>query len=344
MRIARGMFKLASISPKVVCCQMLLFAALIGVINLVVSLIVPVYNESGGIERFILAAKEVLDRLDLLYEIVVVNDGSTDDTLPKLIRLIDCHRELRVIELSRNFGKEAALTAGLDSATGAAVIPMDADFQHPPTLIPLLIERWRQGFDVVLCRRSSRSTDHWFQRWCSRHFYRLHNAIAELEVPPDVGDFRLLDRRVVDAIRLLPERRRFMKGIFAWVGFRTSMVEFEAGTRYSGKSHFSGWSLFNLALEGITSFSIRPLRIWTYVGGLVSIVAVFYSIILVINTLRFGTDLPGYPSLFCAILFLGGVQLIGIGVLGEYIGGIYSEVKQRPVYLVRDRYGFNSKV
>ena len=319
-------------------------STLVGAANLEISLIVPAHNESENIEQFILVAKAVLDRIGVPYEIVVVNDGSTDDTLLKLLRLINSHKELRVIELSRNFGKEAALTAGLDAASGHAVIPMDADLQHPPTLIPLLIERWRQGFDVVLCRRSSRSTDHWLQGWFSRLFYKVHNAVAELEMPPDVGDFRLLDRKVVDAIRMLPERRRFMKGIFAWVGFRTAIVEFEAEPRYSGKSRFNGWRLFNLALEGVTSFSTMPLRIWTYVGGLVSIVAIGYATTLVVNTLIFGTDLPGYPSLFCAILFLGGVQLIGIGVLGEYIGRIYSEVKQRPLYLVRGRHGYDPDV
>lgn len=306
-----------------------------------ISLVVPAYNESGNIEQFLLAAKEVLELTSLSYEIVVVNDGSTDDTLAQLMRLIGNHPELRIVDLSRNFGKEAALTAGLDAATGRAVIPMDADLQHPPKLIPLLIERWQQGFDVVLCRRASRDTDHWFQRWVSRLFYRVHNAVAELDIPADVGDFRLLDRRVVEALRLLPERRRFMKGIFAWVGFRTAVVEFEADARYSGKSHFSGWRLWNFALEGITSFSTVPLRIWTYVGGVVSLAAIGYATKVVISTIVSGTDLPGYPSLFCAILFLGGVQLIGIGVLGEYIGRIYSEVKQRPIYLVRSRHGFS---
>lgn len=305
-----------------------------------ISLVVPAYNESGNVKQFLDAAKEALGTTGMSYEIVVVNDGSTDDTLPRLMQLIGGNPELRIIDLSRNFGKEAALTAGMDAAIGRAVIPMDADLQHPPKLIPLLIERWQQGFDVVLCRRASRDTDHWLQRWVSRLFYRVHNAVSELDIPQDVGDFRLLDRKVVEALRLLPERRRFMKGIFAWVGFRTSVIEFEADERHTGESNFSGWHLWNLALEGITSFSTVPLRIWTYVGGVVSIAAIGYATKVVVSTIISGSDLPGYPSLFCAILFLGGVQLIGIGVLGEYIGRIYSEVKQRPIYLVRSRHGF----
>jgi glycosyltransferase involved in cell wall biosynthesis len=217
---------------------------------------------------------------------------------------------------------------------------MDADLQHPPELIPLLIERWQRGFDVVLCRRASRETDNWLLRHISTLFYRVINAVSDLEIPQDVGDFRLLDRKVVEALKLMPERRRFMKGIFAWVGFRTTIVDFEAQARFSGKSRFSGWKLWNLALEGITSFSTVPLRIWTYIGGIVALSAISYATQVVITTIVYGTDLPGYPSLFCAILFLGGVQLIGIGILGEYVGRIYNEVKLRPIYLVRSRHGF----
>ncbi|QTN30477.1 glycosyltransferase family 2 protein [Rhodoferax sp. AJA081-3] len=304
------------------------------------SLVVPAYNESENISQFLNAVKVVLQPTGLSYEIIMVNDGSRDDTLAILVEAVSENAHLRVIDLTRNFGKEAALTAGLDAATGNAVIPMDADLQHPPELIPQLIHHWREGYDVVLCRRASRNTDHWLQRWFSNFFYKVHNAVSDHAIPPDVGDFRLLDKKVVAALRLLPERRRFMKGIFSWVGFRSTVVEFEANERYAGKSSFSGWKLWNFALEGITSFSTLPLRIWTYVGGLVSIFAIGYAIKVVISTLVSGTDLPGYPSLFCAILFLGGVQLIGIGVLGEYIGRIYSEVKQRPIYLVRSRFGF----
>ena len=317
------------------------FPTILGVSGLDISLVVPAYNESGNIRQFLQATGEVLLSTGMSFEIIVINDGSTDDTLAQLMQILGNLPELRVIDLSRNFGKEAALSAGIDAATGCAVIPMDADLQHPPRLIPLLIERWQEGYDVVLCRRASRDTDHWLQRWVSRLFYRVQNSVAEIDIPQNVGDFRLLDRKVVNALRLLPERRRFMKGIFAWVGFRTVVVEFEADARYSGKSHFGGWRLWNFALEGITSFSTVPLRIWTYLGGAVSLSAIIYAFKVVISTIVSGTDLPGYPSLFCAILFLGGVQLIGIGVLGEYIGRIYSEVKQRPIYLIRSRHGFS---
>lgn len=307
-----------------------------------ISLVVPVYNEAGNIRQFLNAIERVLQSTGLSYEVIMVNDGSLDNTLPVLIDAASENLHLKVIDLSRNFGKEAALTAGLDAATGDAVIPMDADLQHPPELIPQLIHRWREGYDIVLCRRASRDTDHWLQRWFSRFFYRVHNAVAENAIPTDVGDFRLMDKKVVAALRLLPERRRFMKGIFSWVGFRSTVVEFEASERFAGQSSFSGWKLWNFALEGITSFSTVPLRVWTYMGSVVSIVAIGYAAKVVVSTLVSGTDLPGYPSLFCAILFLGGVQLIGIGVLGEYIGRIYSEVKQRPIYIVRSRIGFAS--
>ncbi len=307
-----------------------------------ISLVVPAYNESESIKKFLETAVSVLLTTGMSYEIIIVNDGSKDNTLEILLNECNSYECLSIIDLSRNFGKEAALVAGLDAATGKAVIPMDADLQHPPELIPELIRQWQRGYDVVMCRRSSRSTDHWLQRWFASLFYRVHNALAEHSIPEDVGDFRLLDRKVVQALRLLPERRRFMKGIFAWVGFHSTIIEFDVEPRYAGKSSFSGWKLWNLALEGITSFSTVPLRIWTYVGGLVSLIALAYATKVVITTIVSGTDLPGYPSLLSAILFLGGIQLIGIGILGEYIGRIYSEVKQRPVYLVRSRHGFSS--
>lgn len=304
------------------------------------SLVVPAHNEAGSIRPFLAEVARVLDPLGLDYEIIVVNDGSTDATLAQLLAALADTPRLRVIDLSRNFGKEAALTAGLDAAAGRAVVPMDADLQHPPEVIPQLLARWREGHDVVLCRRRSRETDHPLHRWFARSFYRAHNLLAEQAIPEDVGDFRLMDQRVVQALRLLPERRRFMKGIMSWVGFRTTVVDFEVAPRHAGRSRFSGWRLWNFALEGITSFSTVPLRVWTYMGLAVSAVALAYAAWVVVKTLVAGTDLPGYPSLFAAILFLGGIQLIGIGVLGEYIGRIYHEVKQRPVYLVRSRHGF----
>ncbi len=305
-----------------------------------ISLIVPCYNEVHNVSAFHQAVLKSLKSCACKYEIVYVNDGSQDGTLAKLLAIVEQDTAVRVVDLSRNFGKEAALTAGLDLAVGDVVIPIDADLQHPPELIPKLLDTWREGYDVVAARRASRQTDHPLQRWLARRFYRMHNRLSDTPIPEDVGDFRLMDRRVVEALRRLPETRRFMKGIFSWVGFRTTTIDFEAAPRHAGKSRFNGWKLWNFALEGITSFSTVPLRVWTYLGGAISLLAFAYAIWIIARTLIHGTDLPGYPSLFTAILLLGGVQLIGIGVLGEYVGRIYSEVTQRPVYLVRQRYGY----
>lgn len=307
------------------------------------SLVVPCFNEDANLLAFYQAVTQVLVSHVSDYEIIFVNDGSSDASLDRLIELARDDAHVRVLDLSRNFGKEAALTAGLDVATGDAVIPIDADLQHPPALIPELISHWQQGFDVVLARRRSRKTDNPLQRFFAHAFYRVHNLLSDTPIPEDVGDFRLMDRRVLESIRCLPESRRFMKGIFAWVGFHTTIIEFDPVPRSTGKSRFNSWKLWNLALEGITSFSTIPLRAWTYIGGLISLLALISAILIVAKTVMFGTDLPGYPSLFSAILLLGGVQLIGIGVLGEYIGRIYGEVKRRPVYLVRERYGFPEK-
>ena len=245
---------------------------------------------------------------------------------------------MRVIDLSRNFGKEAALTAGLDEATGDVVVVMDVDLQDPPDLIPELVAKWLEGFEVVLARRVNRSSDSIMKRLSAKWFYRIHNSMADPQIPHDVGDFRLLDRSVVEALRRLPERRRFMKGLFSWVGFRTTIVDYSRPSRKGGRSKFSGWKLWNLALEGITSFSIAPLRLWTYIGIAVSASAFSYMIFIIIRTVVFGIAVPGYASIFVALLFFGGIQLIGIGVVGEYLGRVYMEVKQRPTYIVRRRY------
>ena len=304
------------------------------------TVVVPMRNEAACIAPLFARLLPILESVTPRWEVICVNDGSSDGTLDALKSANAEDSRVRVIDLSRNFGKEAALTAGLDASSGDAVVPMDADLQHPPELIPELMARWRQGFDVVLARRRSRDTDHRVRGMLSRGYYRLHNLLSDTTLPEDVGDFRLLDRRVVEAVRRLPETHRFMKGIFAWVGFRTVIVEFDADRRVTGKSRFGGRRLLSLALEGIVSFTTIPLRIWAYVGGLISIVALVSAVWIVAKTLIFGTDLPRYPSLFTAILLLGGVQLIGIGVLGEYVGRIYGEVKRRPIYLVRERYGF----
>jgi len=304
-----------------------------------VSLACPFYNEGGSVQLFFARVVPVLESLGLPFEIVCVNDGSRDTTLEELIRSQAADSRIVVVDLSRNFGKEAALTAAIDYAQGDAVIPIDADLQDPPELIPELVSKWQEGYDVVAARRVNRDSDGLFKRVTAGWFYRVHNSISEIDVPANIGDFRLMDRRVVESLKSLPERRRYMKGLFAWVGFRTAVVDYVRETRAAGTTKFSGWRLWNLALEGITSFSTVPLRLWTYIGTAVALLSFLYGSVIVLRTLILGIDVPGYASLLSVMLFLGGVQLIGIGVLGEYIGRIYSETKQRPVYVVREALG-----
>jgi len=248
-----------------------------------------------------------------------------------------------VVDLSRNFGKEAALSAGLDETDADAVIPIDVDLQEPPEVIPRLVEKWEEGFDTVLAHKSDRSTDTFLKRQSARWFYRIHNMMAEPAIPEDVGDFRLLDRRVVEEIRRLPEQRRFMKGLFAWIGFRTATIEYERAQRSAGRTRFTPWRLWNFALDGITSFSIAPLRLWIYLGTLTAGFAFVYMAYTILRALIHGIDTPGYASLLATVLFLGGIQLIGIGVIGEYLGRTYIESKRRPSYVVRARFGGVSK-
>ncbi|MBA1190157.1 glycosyltransferase family 2 protein [Pseudomonas entomophila] len=300
-----------------------------------ISLIVPVFNEQATVERFYRAVREAPTLQAMTVEILFVNDGSSDDTEAICTRLAERDEWVTVINFSRNFGKESALFAGLEYAGGEAMVPIDVDLQDPIEVIAQLVERWQQGADVVLAKRRSRSADTRLKRWSARMYYRLHNRIASTHIEENVGDFRLLDRKVVTAIRQLPEQQLFMKGVLSWVGFRTEIVEYDRPPRVAGSSKFGGWRLWNLALDGITSFSTVPLRLWTYVGGAVSLVALLVVLYLLIDTVVFDADVPGYPSLMSAILFLGGVQLIGIGILGEYIGRIYQETKHRPRYVVR---------
>lgn len=305
-----------------------------------VSLVAPFYNEGAGVAEFCAAMQSVMaGLLPLRCEVVCVDDGSRDDTLQRLIGLTQQDARFRVLELSRNFGKEAALTAGIDCALGDAVIPLDADLQDPPELIAQMVARWQQGAEVVLARRIDRSSDSYLKRTTANWFYRFHNRLSDLKIPENVGDFRLMDRTVVDALKQLPERQRFMKGLLAWLGFRTVVVDYIRPGRAMGESKFSAWKLWNLAIEGITSFSTAPLRIWTYLGGIGAVVAMVYAAYIVARTLMVGTDVPGYASLLVVMLFFGSLQLIGIGILGEYLGRTYIESKQRPVYLIRQRYG-----
>jgi glycosyltransferase involved in cell wall biosynthesis len=301
-----------------------------------ISIVVPFYNEGDGIDHFYQAITLIFDQIpDSGFEVVCVDDGSSDDTLPKLIALVNRDKRFRVVELSRNFGKESALTAGIDAAQGDAVIPFDADLQDPPELIPILIKEWKNGAEIVLARRADRSSDSFLKRKSAELFYRVHNRISHIQIPENVGDFRLLDRIVVDALKRLPERQRFMKGLFSWVGFKTTTVDYERSKRAVGKTKFSGWKLWNLAIEGITSFSTVPLKLCTYLGALGSIFTLIYALFLITRTLIFGVDVPGYASLMVTFLFFSSIQLIGIGIVGEYVGRIYMETKQRPTYIVR---------
>ena len=305
-----------------------------------VSVVVPFYNEAGGVEPFYAELAAVLERLPAhRFEVVCVDDGSSDGTLAELVALAGRDARVRVLELSRNFGKEAALTAGIDAARGDAVIAIDADLQDPPQLIARLIDGWTGGADVVVARRTDRSSDSFLKRTSAELFYRIHNRLSSVKIPENVGDFRLLDRRVVEALKALPERQRFMKGLFAWIGFKTVTVDYARRSRASGASKFSGWRLWNFALEGITSFSTVPLRVWTYVGALGALATFLYALFIIARVLILGIDVPGYASLLVAILFLGSLQLLSVGVLGEYIGRVYLETKQRPVYVVRREFG-----
>ncbi|UMR31022.1 glycosyltransferase family 2 protein [Massilia sp. MB5] len=304
-----------------------------------ISLVAPFYNEAGNVAEFFRRVAALAATLpQYRFEVIAVNDGSRDSTLAELEQACQRYPGVHVVDLSRNFGKEAALTAGLDRASGAAVVPIDSDLQHPPELVAEMLTQWEKGAEVVLARRSDRDTDSALQRLSANFFYRLQNRISNVHVPPDVGDFRLMDQAVVTALRQLPENHRFMKGLFAWVGFRTVTINYQPSPRVAGVSSFNFWKLWNFALEGITSFSTAPLRIWTYVGLVTSVCAILYASAIVIKTLLHGVDVPGYASLMVGAMFLGGIQLIGIGVLGEYVGRIYHEVKRRPVYLVRAEY------
>ena len=304
-----------------------------------VSLIVPVFNEEQAVELFYRAVRRELTLDGVEFEIVFINDGSTDRTADQVTALAQADELVTLINFSRNFGKEPALFAGLEYATGDAVIPMDVDLQDPISVIPLLIEQWQKGADVVLAKRRNRNADGYLKRHSAALFYHLLNRISYTRIEENVGDFRLMDRKVVDVIRALPEHQLFMKGVLSWAGFNSVVVEYERARRVAGSSKFNGWKLWNLALEGVTSFSTVPLRLWTYVGGCVSIFAVLYAVYMVLDKVFFGNSVPGYPSLMTAILFLGGVQLIGIGILGEYIGRIYIEAKHRPRYVVKDIVG-----
>ncbi|MET3812655.1 glycosyltransferase family 2 protein [Pantoea sp. UYEF8] len=302
-----------------------------------ISLVVPVFNEADAITIFYRHVRcfKLFEKHDI--EIVFVDDGSTDFT-PFLMEEMEKEDPLvKNVFFTRNFGKEPALFAGLEKSTGEVVIPIDVDLQDPLDVIPLMIDKWRDGADVVLAKRMDRSSDSRLKRKSAEWFYHLHNLISKPKIEENVGDFRLMSRDVVENIKLIQERNLFMKGVLSWVGGKTDVVEYVRAERIAGSTKFNGWKLWNLALEGITSFSTFPLRVWTYLGVFAAGLSFIYAAYMVADTLIFGNPLRGYPSIITSILFLGGVQLIGIGVLGEYIGRIYIETKNRPRYIIKKK-------
>ncbi len=299
------------------------------------------YNEEGGIDMFFERLEPVLDKITDNYEIICIDDGSTDATLDELLAHRKRNPRIKIINLSRNFGKDVALSAGLDHASGQAVVPLDADLQDPPELIAEMIEKWREGYEVVYARRSDRKSDSATKRLTASWFYRIHNAVADISIPDNAGDFRLIDQRVNVALQNLPERTRFMKGLFAWVGFKQASVEYVREERAHGQSKWQYWKLWQFALDGITGSTTFPLRVWTYLGFVVSVTAFILSTLLIVRTLFYGVDVPGYASLMVAVLFLGGINILATGIIGEYIGRIFTEVRSRPLYLVRETFGID---
>lgn len=302
----------------------------------VLSVVCPMYNEESALPHFIARIGEVLDPLLADYEIVCVNDGSRDATLPALREWAARDTRVKIVDLSRNFGKEAALSAGLDFARGRAIVPIDVDLQDPPELIGAMLEHWRAGYDVVLAARHDRSSDPRLKRATAGWFYTLMARISDIEIPANVGDFRLMDRQVVEALQRLPERARFMKGIFAWLGFRTTTISFARPNRSAGEAKQHYGRLARLALDGIVSFTTFPLRVWTLLGIALSTASAVYMLVIIVRTLVFGNDVPGYASIMTVLLFFNGMIMINLGILGEYIARIFVEVKGRPIYLVRE--------
>lgn len=300
-----------------------------------ISLVVPVFNEEDTIPIFYKTVREHEGLAPYIVEIVFINDGSKDGTESIINSLSSTDPLVIPLSFTRNFGKEPALFAGLERASGDAIIPIDVDLQDPIEAIPRMIEKWQSGADMVLAKRTDRSTDGRLKRKTAEWFYKLHNKISDPKIEENVGDFRLMSREVVENIKQMPERNLFMKGVLSWVGGKTDVVEYIRAERIAGSTKFNGWKLWNLALEGITSFSTFPLRMWTYIGLFVAGLSFIYGAWMILDTLAFGNPVRGYPSLLVSILFLGGVQLIGIGVLGEYIGRIYVEVKGRPRYVLK---------
>ena len=306
--------------------------------NPLLSLVIPVFDEEDSIDLFIDTVVPMLERDRLRYELVFVNDGSRDDTLSRLIARSAADRHIRIVNLSRNFGKEAALTAGIDHARGDVLLPMDIDLQDPPDLIGAFMARWREGYDIVYGVRSARLADTAAKRMSANWFYWVFNALSPVRIPANVGDFRLVDRRAVEVLRQLPERNRFMKGLFAWVGFNSIGVSYERPQRAAGATKFNFWRLWNFALDGVVSFSTAPLRAWFYVGVVIATVSIPYAFFIITRVLILGIDTPGYASLLIAVLLMGAIQLLSLGIIGEYLGRLFLEVKGRPIYVVEGVY------
>jgi polyisoprenyl-phosphate glycosyltransferase len=309
----------------------------------ILSIIVPVKDEEEAVAPFVEAVRDALGKLDdpggREFEILFVDDGSTDGTMDEIRRAHAGDKRIRALSFSRNFGKEAALSAGLEHVRGNAVVPMDVDLQDPPEVIGAMLTKWRDGFEVVNGIRTDRDSDSLTKRLTADLFYRTHNRLSADKIPEHAGDFRLLDRKVVDIICAMPERTRFMKGLFAWAGFRQASVSYSRQQRRLGKTKYNYWKLWSFALDGITSASTVPLRIWSYIGASVAFLALAYALVLIVRTLIWGADVPGYASLMVAVLLIGGLQLLSLGVLGEYVGRILVEAKQRPLYVIREKIG-----
>lgn len=305
------------------------------------SIIVPMYNEEENIDLFFSSVQLVLKKMpELTYEFICINDGSQDKTLDILKTYAKKNKSIKIISFSRNFKKEQALYAGLEHCSGRAAIVMDVDMQDPPELIEEFVQKWQKGFEVVYGVRIDRNADTFFKKMTANFFYKIYNLISETKIPDNVGDFRLLDRKVIDAVLSIKEKKLFMKGIFNWVGFKSIGVPYKRQQRAAGTTKWSYWKLWNFALDGITSSTTLPLRIWTYFGGFVACFSFLYGFFIIIRTLIFGIDIPGYASLLVCILFLGGIQLLALGIFGEYIGRIFAEVKDRPLYIIDEKINF----
>lgn len=308
-----------------------------------VSLIIPVYNEEGSVPYFLEKIGIIINNaVDYSFEIIFIDDGSKDRTLETLLKARQKDSRIKILELSRNFGKELAMAAGFHAASGDAVVPMDVDLQDPPELLSDFLQKWEEGYDVVLGVRRQRKSDTKFKRVTARLFYKIFNILCGKRLVPNVGDYRLMSRVALDALNSLPERVRFTKGLYAWVGFKQARVEYDRMSRVAGSSKWNAWKLWNFALDGITSFSTLPLRIWSYLGMIVALFGFGYAVLLIMRKLLFGADVPGYTSIMVVMLLLGGLILISLGIIGEYLGRIFEEVKGRPLFVVRRYIGFDT--